>query len=83
MLGPLNFDEYEEEDEGENDIEVVVNSRSTAVEQDEEEKQPYRKGTVKKPILKKKFQQSAQDKSISRLQDKLKQGCNMKFRKIL
>ncbi len=83
MLGPLNFDEYEEEDEGENDIEVVVNSRSTAVEQDEEEKQPYRKGTVKKLILKKKFQPSAQDKSISRLQDKLKQGCNMKFRKIL
>ena len=80
MLGPLNFDEYEEEDEGENDIEVVVNSRSTAVEQDEEEKQPDRKGTVKKPILKKKFQPSAQDKSISRLQHKLKQGCNMKFR---
>jgi hypothetical protein len=57
MLGPLNFDENEEEDEGANDIEVVVNSRTTAVEQDEEEKQPDRKGTVKKPIIKKKFQQ--------------------------
>jgi hypothetical protein len=51
MLGPLNFNENEEEDEGENDIEVVVNSRTTAVEQDEEEKQPDRKGTVKKPII--------------------------------
>jgi hypothetical protein len=51
MLGPLNFNENEEEDEGKNDIEVVVNSRTTAVEQDEEEKQPDRKGTVKKPII--------------------------------
>ena len=80
LLGALNFDENEEQDEGENDIEVVVNSRTTAVEQDEEEKQPYRKRTVKKPIIQKKFQPSAQDRSISRLQDQLKQGCNMKLR---
>ena len=50
-LWQLNFDENEEEDEGENYIEVVVNSRTTALEQDEEEKQPDRKRTVKKPII--------------------------------
>ena len=41
-----------EEDEGENDIEVEVKSNTTAVEQDEEEKQPeVRKETVIKPVV--------------------------------
>ncbi len=69
---PINFNENVEEDEGENEIEVEVNSNTTAVEQDEEEKQPEgQKKTVIKPVVDKKHQPSAQDKSISRLQDQL------------
>jgi hypothetical protein len=70
--GPVNLNENIEEDEGENDIEVEVKSNTTAVEQDEEEKQPeVRKETVIKPVVDKKYQPSAQDKSISKLQDQL------------
>ena len=70
--GPVNLNENIEEDEGENDIEVEVKSNTTAVEQDEEEKQPeVRKETVIKPVVAKKYQSSALDKSISRLQDQL------------
>jgi len=70
--GPVNLNENIEEDEGENDIEVEVKSNTTAVEQDEEEKQPdVRKETVIKPVVAKKYQPSAQEKSISRLQDQL------------
>ncbi len=72
MPGPINFNENVEEDEGKNDIEVEVNSNTTAVEQDEEEKQPEGpKETVIKPVVDKKYQPTAQDKSISRLQAQL------------
>ena len=68
---PVNLNENIE-DEEENDIEVEVKSNTTAVEQDEEEKQPeVRKETVIKPVVAKKYQSSALDKSISRLQDQL------------
>jgi hypothetical protein len=70
--GPVNLNENIEEDEGENDIEVEVKSNTTAVEQDEDEKQPeVRKETVIKPFVDKKYQPSAQDKAISKLQDQL------------
>ena len=70
--GPVNLNESIEVDEEENDIEVEVKSNTTAVEQDEEEKQPeVRKETVIKPVVAKKYQSSALDKSISRLQDQL------------
>ena len=53
-------------------LEVEVNSNTTAVKQDEEEKQPdIRKETVIKPVVAKKYQPSAQEKSISKLQDQL------------
>ena len=68
----LNLDESLEADEEENDMEVEVNSNTTAIEQDEEEKQPdVRKETVIKPVVAKKYQPSAQKKSISKLQDQL------------
>ena len=68
---PVNLNENIE-DEEENDIEVEVKSNTTAVEQDEEEKHPeVRKETVIKPVVAKKYQSSALDKSISRLQDQL------------
>jgi hypothetical protein len=66
--GPVNLNENIEEDEGENDIEVEVKSNTTAIEQDEDEKQPE---VVIKPVVDKKYQPSAQDKSISKLQDQL------------
>jgi hypothetical protein len=68
----VNLNESLEADEEENDMEVEVNSNTTAVKQDEEEKQPdVRKETVKKPVVAKKYQPSAQEKSISKLQDQL------------
>ena len=68
----LNLNESLEADEEENDMEVEVNSNTTAVKQDEEEKQPdVRKETVIKPVVAKKYQPSAQEKSISKLQDQL------------
>ena len=68
---PVNLNENIE-DEEENDIEVEVKSNTTAVEQDEGEKHPeVRKETVIKPVVAKKYQSSALDKSISRLQDQL------------
>ena len=68
----VNLNESLEADEEENDMEVEVNSNTTAVKQDEEEKQPdVRKETVIKPLVAKKYQPSAQEKSISRLQDQL------------
>ena len=68
----VNLNESLEADEEENDMEVEVNSNTTAIEQDEEEKQPdVRKETVIKPIVAKKYQPSAQEKSISKLQDQL------------
>jgi hypothetical protein len=70
--GLVNFNENVEKDGGENDIEVEVNSNTTTVEQDEKEIQPEgRKETVIKPVLEK-YQPSAEEKSISRLQDQLK-----------
>jgi hypothetical protein len=68
----VNLNESLEADEEENDMEVEVNSNTTAVKQDEEEKQPdIRKETVIKPVVGKKYQPSAQEKSISKLQDQL------------
>ena len=68
----VNLNESLEADEEENDMEVEVSSNTTAVKQDEEEKQSdVRKETVKKPVVAKKYQPSAQEKSISKLQDQL------------
>ena len=68
----VNLNESLEADEEENDMEVEVNSNTTAVKQDEEEKQPdVRKETVIKPVAAKKYQPSAREKSISKLQDQL------------
>jgi hypothetical protein len=68
----VNLNESLEADEEENDMEVEVNSNTTAVKQDEKEKQPdVRKETVIKPVVAKKYQPSAQEKSISKLQDQL------------
>jgi hypothetical protein len=68
----VNLNESLEADEEENDMEVEVNSNTTAVKHDEEEKQPdVRKETVIKPVVAKKYQPSAQEKSISKLQDQL------------
>jgi hypothetical protein len=68
----VNLNESLEADEEENDMDVEVNPNTTAIEQDEEEKQPdVRKETVIKPIVAKKYQPSAQEKSISKLQDQL------------
>ena len=68
----VNLNESLEADEEENDMEVEVNSITTAVKQDEEKKQPdVRKETVIKPVVAKKYQPSAQEKSISKLQDQL------------
>ncbi len=68
----VNLNESLEADEEENDMEVEVNSNTTAIEQDEEEKQPdVRKEAVIKPVVAKKYQPSAQEKSISKLQDQL------------
>ncbi|MGB8449037.1 MAG: hypothetical protein WCE25_04915 [Nitrososphaeraceae archaeon] len=68
----VNLNESLEADEQENDMEVEDNSNTTAVKQDEEDKQPdVRKETVKKPAVAKKYQPSAQEKSISKLQDQL------------
>ena len=68
----VNLNESLEADEEENDMEVEVNSNTTAVKQDEEDKQPdVRKETVKKPVVAKRYQPSAQEKSISKLQDQL------------
>jgi hypothetical protein len=67
----VNLNESLEADEQENDMEVEDNSNTTAVKQDEEEKQPdVRKEAVKKPVIAK-YQPSAQEKSISKLQDQL------------
>src|SRR4029078_1815987 len=68
-----NLNESLEADEEENDMEVEVNSNTTAIiKQDEEEKRPdVRKETVKNPVVAKKYQPSAQEKSISKLQDQL------------
>ena len=68
----VNLNESLEADEEENDMEVEVNSNTTAVKQDEEKKQPdVRKETVIKPVAAKKYQPSAREKSISKLQDQL------------
>jgi len=69
----VNLNESLEADEEENDMEVEVNSNTTAIiKQDEEEKRPdVRKETVIKPVVAKKYQPSAQEKSISKLQDQL------------
>jgi hypothetical protein len=68
----VNLNESLEADEEENDMEVEVNSNTTAVKHDEEEKQPdVRKEAVIKPVVAKKYQPSAQEKSISKLQDQL------------
>lgn len=71
--GPVNLNKSLEVDEEDNDIEVEVTSNTIAVEQDEEEKQPEgQKEIVIKPVVDKKYQPSAQNKSISRLQGQLK-----------
>ena len=68
----VNLNQSLEPDEEENDIEVGVNSNTTAIKQDEEEKLPdVRKEDVIKPVVAKKYQPSAQEKSISKLQDQL------------
>jgi hypothetical protein len=70
----VNLNESMEADEVENDMAVEVNSNTTAVKQDEEEKQKQPevgKKTVIKPVVAKKYQPSAQEKSISKLQDQL------------
>src|SRR6476469_10593624 len=69
----VNLNESLEADEEENDMEVEVNPSTTAVKQDEEEKRPdVRKETVIKPVVAKKYQPSAQEKAISKLQEQLK-----------
>ena len=69
---PVNLNESLEAHEEENDMEVEVNSNTTAIKQEEEEKQPeVGKKTVIKPVVAKKYQRSAQEKSISKLQDQL------------
>jgi hypothetical protein len=69
---PVNLNESLEADEEENDMEVEVNSNTTSIKQDEEEKQPdVRKEAVIRPVVAKKYQPSAQEKSISKLQDQL------------
>ena len=71
--GPVNLNKSLGVDEEDNDIEVEVTSNTIAVAQDEEEKQPEgQKEIVIKPVVDKKYQPSAQDKSISRLQGQLK-----------
>ena len=68
----VNLNQSLEPDEEENDIEVGVNSNTTAIKQDEEEKLPdVRKEAVIKPVVAKKYQPSAQEKSISKLQNQL------------
>ena len=68
----VNLNESLEADQEENDMEVEVNSNTTAIKQDEEEKQPdVLKETVIKPVVAKKYQPSVQEKSISKLQDQL------------
>ena len=68
----VNLNESLEADEEENDLEVEVNSNTTAVKQDEEEKRPdVRKETVIEPVVAKKYQPNAREKSISKLQDQL------------
>jgi hypothetical protein len=68
----VNLNESLEADEEENDMEVEVDSTTTAIKQDEEEKQPdARKETMIKPLVAKKYQPSAQEKSISKLQVQL------------
>jgi hypothetical protein len=68
----VNLNESLETDEEENDMEVEVNSNTTSIKQDEEEKQPdVRKEAVIRPVVAKKYQPSAQEKSISKLQDQL------------
>jgi hypothetical protein len=68
----VNLNESLEADEEENDMEVEVNSNTTAIKKDEEEKQPdVQKEAVIKPVVAKKYQPSAQEKSISKLQDQL------------
>ena len=69
---PVNLNQSLEPDEEENEMEVEVNSNTTAIKQDEEEKQPdVQKEAVIKPVVAKKYQPSAQEKSISKLQDQL------------
>ena len=73
---PVNLNQSLETDEEENEMEVEVNSNTTAIKQDEEEKQPdVQKEAVSKAVVAKKYQPSAQEKSISKLQDQL----NMHF----
>ena len=68
----VNLNESMEADEVENDMGVEVNSNTTIIEQDEEQNQPeVGKKTVIKPVVAKKYQPSAQEKSISKLQDQL------------
>ena len=68
----VNLNESLEADVEENDMEVEVNSNTTAIKQEEEEKRPeVGKKTVIKPVVAKKYQPSAQEKSISKLQDQL------------
>ena len=66
--GPEIMNENEEE----NGIEVEINTGATAIEQVVEgDRAVGHKEVVKKPVIKKKYQPSTEDKSILRLQEQL------------
>ena len=69
---PVNLDESLEADEEENDTVVDVGASTQAIVKEEEEKVPeVRKEALIKPVVAKKHKPSAQEKSISKLQDQL------------
>ena len=69
---PVNLDESLEPDEEENDTVVDVGASTQAIVKEEEEKvTDVRKETSIKPVVAKKHKPSAQEKSISKLQDQL------------
>jgi len=69
---PVNLDESLEVEEEENDTVVEVGASTQAIVKEEEEKVPdVQKEVSIKPIVAKKQKPSAQEKSISKLQDQL------------
>ena len=69
---PVSLDESLEADEEENDTVVEVGASTQAIVKEEEQKVPeVRKETSIKPVVAKKHKPSAQEKSISKLQDQL------------
>jgi len=69
---PVSLDESLEADEEENDTVVEVGASTQAIVKEEEEKVPdVRKEASIRPVVAKKQKPSAQEKSISKLQDQL------------